>query len=188
MWTDLILVLGYIFFLSSGILWAFKKPLAQFTFDNIESTSYTSVLQRTFNLVITTMADPTTGKKEEVEFSMIDQADFAGIDEYIKKHNLNDASMAEERRAKKLNINGKPKIEETNGEPVNGTAAGEDEMTELQKAEQQLEDEEDEEEEDYDPGSEGESEGEGSSSEEEDGDGDEGEEMEEDDAEADEED
>lgn len=129
------------------------------------------------------MPDPATGKKEEVEFSMLDQADFAGIDEYIKRHNLNDASMAEERRAKKLNINGKPKVEDTNAETTNGAEVGDDEMTELQKAEQQLEDEEDEEEEDYDPGSEGESEGEGSSEEEEDRGGDEGEEMEEDDAE-----
>ncbi|GAB7348275.1 hypothetical protein MBLNU459_g6258t2 [Dothideomycetes sp. NU459] len=179
---------GYLFFLTSGILWAFKKPLAQFTFENIESTSYTSVLQRTFNLVITTMPDVTTGKKEETEFSMLDQADFAGIDEYIKKHNLNDASMAEERRAKKLHINGKPKTEENvDGEPANGVEQEDDEETELQKAERQLEDEEDEEEEDYDPGSEGESEGEGSSSGEEDEGGDEAEEMEEDDAEGDDE-
>ncbi|KAI5257107.1 Rtt106-domain-containing protein [Aureobasidium subglaciale] len=164
---------GYLFFLSVGIVWAFKKPLALFTFENIESISYTSVLQRTFNIVITTMPDPITGDKQDIEFSMLDQADFAGIDTYVKRHDLNDASMAADRRAKKLNINPKPKTEATDGDTT-GTAAAEDdddEMTELQKAEQALQDQEDEEEEDYDPGSEGESEGSGSDSEGEEGGG-----------------
>ncbi|KAK6007535.1 hypothetical protein QM012_004349 [Aureobasidium pullulans] len=176
---------GYLFFLAAGIVWAFKKPLALFTFENIESISYTSVLQRTFNIVITTMPDPVTGEKQDLEFSMLDQADFAGIDEYVKRHDLNDASMAADRRAKKLNINPKPKTEATDAENVGAAGADDDdddEMTELQKAEQALQDQEDEEEEDYDPGSEGESEGSGSDSEEEEeggaegGDGDEEEE------------
>ncbi|KAG9686055.1 Rtt106-domain-containing protein, partial [Aureobasidium melanogenum] len=157
---------GYLFFLSAGIVWAFKKPLALFTFENIESISYTSVLQRTFNIVITTMPDPVTGEKQDIEFSMLDQADFAGIDEYVKRHNLNDASMAADRRAKKLNINPKPKTEATDLDGA-GADDDDDEMTELQKAEQALQDQEDEEEEDYDPGSEGESEGSGSDSEDE---------------------
>lgn len=111
-------------------------------------------------------------KSEEIEFSMIDQADFAGIDAYIKRHDLQDASMADARRAKRLNINkvrGEVKMEDG----VNGE---EDDRTELQKAEAELEDAEDEEEEDYDPGSEGESEGSGDDSDEdeEDADGDEG--------------
>ena len=144
---------GYLFFVSSGIIWAFKKPLGLFNFDSIESISYTSVLQRTFNLVITTMADAESGKQEEVEFSMLDQADFAGIDDYVKRHNLNDASMAAERRAKKLNINGKVKGGEdaANGEAGNG-GEDEEEETEIQKAERELQDEDDESEEDYDPG------------------------------------
>lgn len=184
---------GYLFFLSCGILWAFKKPLALYTFDAIESISYTSVLQRTFNLVITVPPAGPEEQAQEVEFSMLDQADFAGIDEYIKRHGLNDASMAADRRAKKLNINPPKPKEETNGHVEVGQD-GEDEETELQKAERQLQDEEDDEEEDYDPGSEGESEGSGSDSEEEGGEadggeeGEEGEEMDEDDLEGAEED
>ncbi|CBF81261.1 hypothetical protein AN5758.2 [Aspergillus nidulans FGSC A4] len=124
-----------------------------------DSISYTSVLQRTFNLNIVARA---TGSDEtqEFEFSMIDQADYSGIDTYIKTHGLQDASLAEARRAKRYNING-AKTEE-NGE----AASQEAEESELQKAQRELEDQEDEEEEDYDPGSEGESEGSGSSSEE----------------------
>lgn len=155
---------GYLFFLSEGVFFGFKKPLQFFPLDNIQSISYTSVLQRTFNLNIAYSTQyPTPGEKE-VEFSMIDQAQFAGIDAYVKRHELQDASMAEARRAKRHTINAKKGVEPTSAE--NGEEPGE-----LQKAEQQIQEEEDEEdelEEDYDPGSEGESEGSGSSSDEDD--------------------
>lgn len=160
--------LGYLFLLSTGILFAFKKPLLFFSFDTIESVSYTSVLQRTFNLNI--LARPRNGSEEdnmEIEFSMIDQADYSGIDAYIKRHGLQDASLAEARRAKVYNVNGK-----NNEETAAATeTTGAEEESELQKAQRELEDQEDEEEEDYDPGSEGESEGSGSSSEEDEDDG-----------------
>lgn len=103
---------------------------------------------------------------------MIDQADFAGIDAYVKRHRLQDASMAEQRRAKKLNING-----------VKGGQDGEDgpgeEGSALEKARREIDgledgsdsDDEEEDDENFDPGSEGESEGSGTSSEEEDGGG-----------------
>ncbi|KXT07824.1 hypothetical protein AC579_7084 [Pseudocercospora musae] len=153
---------GYLFFLPSGILFAFKKPLAFFPFSSIESISYTSVLQRTFNLVISATTTTTTTTSEEVEFSMLDQADFAGIDEYIRRHQLNDASMAAARRAKEYNVN-KDKKEK---EKVEEDGVDEDGLTDLQRAEQELQDAEDEEEEDY-VESGGESDGEGEDSEEE---------------------
>ncbi|KAL9111190.1 MAG: hypothetical protein Q9187_007948 [Circinaria calcarea] len=161
---------GFFFFLSTGIFWGFKKPLHFFSFDHIDSVSYTSVLQRTFNLNITTRTTP--DNTQDFEFSMIDQADFTGIDAYVKRHRLQDASMAEQRRAKKLNING-----------VKGGQDGEDENGEegsaLEKARREAdgqedsydEDDEEEDDENFDPGSEGESEGSGTSSEEEDGGG-----------------
>src|SRR5947199_101600 len=70
----------------------------------------------TFNLVITTM----TG---EIEFGMLDQADYSGINEYVQKHGLQDASMAAARRAKKLNVN-PPTKKGANG--TNGAAPEED--------------------------------------------------------------
>ncbi|EEP77078.1 conserved hypothetical protein [Uncinocarpus reesii 1704] len=151
---------GYLFFLSTGIFFGFKKPLIFFAFDNIESVSYTSVLQRTFNLNILTRSSTNPDHTQEFELSMIDQADYPGIDSYIKNHSLQDASMAEARRAKNLNINGEK------GETQEGH--GGEEESELQKAQRELEDQEDEEEEDYDPGSDGDSDGSGSSSDEED--------------------
>lgn len=94
---------------------------------------------------------------------MIDQANFLSIGAYVKKHGLQDASLAEDRRAKKLNINSEKRKgdEADEGEEETGE-------TELEKAQRELEDQEDEEEEDYDPGDEDDSDGSGSSSEEED--------------------
>lgn len=154
-------MLGYLFFTSVGILNGFKKPLAFFDFAAITSISYTAVLRNTFNLVITTP----TG---DIEFGMLDQADFAGINEYVQKHGLQDASLAADRRAKKLNVNkvGGKKDAANNAE---AEGAAEEEESELQKAERELQEQEDDEEEDddFDPGSEGESEGSGSDSEDE---------------------
>lgn len=181
---------GYLFFLETGILWGFKKPLLFIPLDKIAAISYTSVLQRTFNMVVEVFTgengnDETT---EEIEFSMLDQEDYGGINQdYVMRHRLQDRSMADQRKAKReLAENAKGKKEaEGEEEDANGQA-GEDGMTELERAqmeaEQQLQDEEDEDEEDYDPGSEGESEGSGTSSEEDDDDEDaaEDDEMEED--------
>ncbi|KAK5937898.1 hypothetical protein PMZ80_010027 [Knufia obscura] len=135
---------GYLFFLENGIFFGFKKPLSFFPFSEIESISYTSVLQRTFNLNITIRqsADAAT---QEIEYSMIDQQDFAGIDAYVKGHQLQDASLADARRAKKAGKAGR--AAEANG----GDDAEDDGRTELEKAQQEMEDEEDEMEEDYDP-------------------------------------
>lgn len=94
---------------------------------------------------------------------MVDQSNFDGIDAYIKRHRLQDASMADQRRAKRLGIN------DVKGE--NGTHLGEEEeIGHLEKAAreaEELEDEDSEEDENFDPGSEGESEGSGCSSNEE---------------------
>lgn len=193
---------GYLFFLPNGILWGFKKPLLFIPLDRIVAISYTSILQRTFNMVVEIdvshapdLAQPghqehdadAANKTEELEFGMIDQEDYQGIDEtYVRRHGLNNRSMAEGRKAKRqLRENAKGGNVPGADSGANGTAAGQDDMAELERAEQLLEeDEEDEEEEDYDPGSEGESEGEGDSSSEEDDDDDDEEGDEEEDGEA----
>ena len=113
----------------------------------------------------------TDEEHEEIEFKMIDQEDYAGIDAYVKRHGLQDKSLAEQRKAKRLGINA---VKDGNGEVVGGLEAGELERAQKEvdeDEEKRIQDEEDEEEEDYDPGSEGESEGSGSSSEEEGADG-----------------
>jgi hypothetical protein len=129
----------------------------------MNSIAYAAVLRNTFNLAITTQT-------QEIEFGMLEQADYAGINDYVQKHGLQDASLAAARRAKKLNVN-KPRDKSNGTDGAAGADDAEDEESELQKAERELQDQEDDEEEDYDPGSEGESEGSGSESEDEDGGG-----------------
>lgn len=190
---------GYLFFLPNGILWGFKKPLLFIPLERINAVSYVNVLQRTFNMVVevdvshaphqeqpkngppgATWEEEERPKTEEIEFAMIDQEDYSTIDEsYVRRHGLNNRSMAEGRKAKRqLRENAKgdaaDAADANHGSSANGEQLGEN-LTQLALAEQLLgEDEDDEEdEEDYDPGSEGESEGEGSSSEEEDDDDDE---------------
>ena len=157
--TSVLPALGYLFFLGPGILWAFKKPILFLPFHNISSISYTSVLQRTFNLVVTAR-EKGTEEETEIEFAMVDQDDFAGIDAYVKRHGLNDASLAASRRAKTYNVNA-PRgaaaaaaAEAGAKEPAEMTSANVAEVngdgeTELQKAERMLQDQEDEMEEDY---------------------------------------
>ena len=146
---------GYLFFVSTGIFFGFKKPLLFFPFDIIDSTSYTSVLQRTFNLNISFKLTSSSAEAQEVEFSMLDQSDFAGIDAYVKRHGLQDASMAEARRAKKFSKENAAAKAAPAGNGEEGAEGGEDDdddgRTELQKAEQELDDEEDALEEDFEP-------------------------------------
>ncbi|KAG7120366.1 Histone chaperone like protein [Verticillium longisporum] len=143
---------GYLFFLPTGILWGFKKPLLFIPLERISSLSYTSVLQRTFNIVV----EAFTGEgdaTEELEFAMLDQEDYQGIDEsYAGKKAAGAGDVAPEAGA---DTDGRTELEKAQAE-----------------AELQLQDEEDEDEEDYDPGSEGESEGSGVSSDEDDEDDD----------------
>lgn len=196
---------GFLFFLPTGILWGFKKPLLFMPLDRILSLSYTNILQRTFNIEIEidvshapreagARKPPQSGedgdgdgsKTEVIEFSMIDQEDYQTIDDkYVRRHGLNNRSLAEGKRARRqLKENGvKGGDRGENGAAAGaGVGGGDPEDVALDRVEQMLEDdEEDEEEEDYDPGSEGESEGSGSSSEEESGEeGEEGDDDEED--------
>ena len=181
---------GFLFFLPTGILWGFKKPLLFLPLDRIVAVSYTNVLRTTFNVVVELDTDvPGDGGgalEKEIEFGMIDQEDYQGIDDtYVRRHGLADRSMAEQRKAKReLAENGKKAAGGDQPDTAEGEADG---MTDLERAhhdaEQQLQDEEDELEEDYDPGSDDDSEGEGESSEDEDDDDEDEEEEEEEDGE-----
>ncbi|KAG7414103.1 hypothetical protein LZL87_003535 [Fusarium oxysporum] len=175
---------GYLFFLENGILWGFKKPLMFIPLSRIAATSYTNILQRTFNIAIEVFAGEGDAT-EEAEFSMLDQEDYSGIDDYIKTHRLQDRSMAEQRKAKlELAENRGPK---KNGEEAGDDAPAEAGISELAKAqldaEQALQDEEDEDEEDYDPGSDADSDGSGESDDDDDSDDDDEEEEDEEDEE-----
>ncbi|KAK4175819.1 hypothetical protein QBC36DRAFT_17912 [Triangularia setosa] len=171
---------GYLFFLPTGILWGFKKPIVFLPLDRIVALSFTSVLARTFNIVVELDVDDSGSVEKEIEFGMLDKEDFEGINaNYVQRHGLADKSMAEKRKAKRELAENNKNTGEDDGNGTGEEGAENEQtagMTQLEKAqweaEQRLQDEEDEEEEDYDPGSDGESEGSGSSSEEEDDDDD----------------
>ncbi|KAM0481957.1 hypothetical protein ACHAPX_003291 [Trichoderma viride] len=169
---------GYLFFLENGIFWGFKKPLIFIPMNRIAAISYTSILQITFNMAVEVFTDE-DGNTEELEFGMLDQQNYGGIDDYVKTNRLQDRSMAEQRKGKlQLAENKAPKKKDGEGEDgdAEGADGAGDGMTELERAhveaEQALQDEEDEDEEDYDPGSEGESEGSGSDDDDDDSDDD----------------
>ncbi|KAI1421732.1 hypothetical protein F5Y12DRAFT_718107 [Xylaria sp. FL1777] len=171
---------GFLFFLENGIMWGFKKPLMFLPLGKIAAVSYTNVLQRTFNMVVEIFTGEGGDEEatEEIEFAMLDQEDYNGINEdYITRHKLQDRSLADQRKAKQELIeNTKGKKGTGEGEENTNGGVGEDGMTELQRAqleaEQQLQDEEDEDEEDYDPGSDEDSDGSGTSSDDDDDDDD----------------
>ncbi|OAA45579.1 hypothetical protein NOR_03368 [Metarhizium rileyi] len=161
---------GYLFFLENGILWGFKKPLIFIPLNRIAAISYTNILQITFNMVVETFSGDGE-PNEDLEFGMLDQQDYGGINDYVKRNRLQDGSMAEQRKAKlQLAENRGPKKGADDAEAGNVEGSTELEKAQLE-AEQHLQDDEDEDEEDYDPGSEGDSEGSGNSSEEEEEDG-----------------
>ncbi|KAK9237662.1 histone chaperone Rttp106-like-domain-containing protein [Lipomyces kononenkoae] len=98
---------GYLHFSTAGVLFGFKKPVWYVPISQIASVSYSSITRVTFNLIITTVAannqqddNNDGGDDEEIEFGMIDQEKFGQIDEYVKKWQLADRSMAQERMAK----------------------------------------------------------------------------------------
>jgi hypothetical protein len=176
---------GYLFFLENGILWGFKKPLLFIPLERIVAMSYTNILQITFNIVVEVFAGEGDAT-EEIEFSMLDQQDYGGIDSYIKVNGLQDRSMAEQRKAKLQLAENKVKKGGDDENTANGGAV--DDKTELEKAQLEVElalqDDEDEDEEDYDPGSDGDSEGSGDSSDDDDDDDDDDDEEDEEEDEA----
>lgn len=101
---------GFLFFLPTGILFGFKKPTLFFPISSLASTVITNITQRTFDLTLTMKPGSqilgssgfrTTkeGDDDTVQFSMIEQSEYGGIEAYTKKSGVNDHSMAEERKA-----------------------------------------------------------------------------------------
>ncbi|KAJ5709958.1 hypothetical protein N7493_009550 [Penicillium malachiteum] len=172
---------GYVFFLRTGILFGFKKPLMFFSIDRIASYFITGVGNHSFdlNLLVKPIND-IEGEHGKYAITILDFKDLDKLSDYMKKYTgLSDkGSFSEDLRAPE-HKNGKKR-------DASGTAraGAEEEESELRKAVQDYENQEDEDESDgpdYDPGTEGESEGSGQSSDEESDDEDDDEDEDEDD-------
>lgn len=95
---------GFLYFLPGGILYGFKKPTLYFPFSQIASTSFCSITQRTFDLAIVlkeggTPFGPASAVGSEIQFSMIEQSEFGGIEQCLQNSRINDQSMSEEHKA-----------------------------------------------------------------------------------------
>ncbi|KAH3901507.1 related to Histone chaperone RTT106 [Saccharomycodes ludwigii] len=93
---------GTLYFLPDNIIFGFKKPILIFNTDEIDSITYSSITRLTFNVTLVLKSG------EKYEFSMIDQAEYGKIDQYVKSKEVKDKSMSEELKAKiklKSNIN-----------------------------------------------------------------------------------
>ncbi|KAI8978944.1 hypothetical protein BDB01DRAFT_725746 [Pilobolus umbonatus] len=105
---------GYLFFLSTGILFGFKKPTLFFPIQSLGANVITNITQHTFDLTLTVKLNHTLlgcpsfklskeGEDDVIQFSMIEKSEYEGIHQYIKRVGINDQSMAEERKAPLVN-------------------------------------------------------------------------------------
>lgn len=86
---------GTLYFLKDFLFFGFKKPLMLAMLAEVESVSFTLVTSRTFDLVVKLLDD------SQHEFEKIDHKYYDMILEYINANDLNDESLAEERKAKR---------------------------------------------------------------------------------------
>lgn len=94
---------GCLYFLPEGILYGFKKPTIFFPLNSISSTFFCNIMQHTFNLVLVLKENHSplgsSISDKTIEFSLIEQSEYTGIDSYIQTCGINDSSMSEEKMA-----------------------------------------------------------------------------------------
>ena len=80
------------------ILFAFRKPTLVYAMSRVLSASYTSVTKHTFSLTIIVLNEK--DEERSIEFSIIDQAYFQLIDDFIRSHGISDDSFNEDNKEK----------------------------------------------------------------------------------------
>ena len=142
------------------LIFAFKKPILVFKLTKVVRASYTSITKHTFSLNVVVLND--RDEERPLEFSMIDQAYFQIIDNFIRLHGISDDSYNDVNR------------EKTEGKGDESAAAVEvaaDDDDDEEDADFDGNDEGSDVAEEYDSAAEGSSEGEGEGEGEDDGDG-----------------
>lgn len=86
---------GILYFLVDSLFFGFRKPVLLLEHSEIQNVSFTVITSSTFNIVVK------LNDGSEHEFAMIDQASFNAISDYTCNKKLENASLAEERRAKR---------------------------------------------------------------------------------------
>ncbi|KAL1924941.1 uncharacterized protein VTP21DRAFT_4595 [Calcarisporiella thermophila] len=126
---------GYLFFLPQGLFFGFRKPVLLIRPEDIASKSYHGVTARTFNLTIQLHEDrralgSPTGSDIQLEFEMIEQAEFENVDRYLTKHE--DASLSEKLRQVDVRDMNKGKGKAVATGKGKGRAENQDEMAGMQ--------------------------------------------------------
>ncbi|KAI5968555.1 RTT106 [Candida margitis] len=85
------------------LIFAFKKPILVFKLSRVLRASYTSITKHTFSLNVDVLND--RDEERQLEFSMVDQAYFQIIDNFIRLHGISDDSFNDSNKEKET---GKP--------------------------------------------------------------------------------
>ncbi|KAI3405174.2 RTT106 [Candida oxycetoniae] len=80
------------------LIFAFKKPILVFGMSKVLKASYTSITKHTFSLNVVVLND--RDEERPIEFSMIDQAYFQLIDEFMRSHGISDDSYNDDNKEK----------------------------------------------------------------------------------------
>lgn len=86
------------------LIFAFKKPILVFRLSKVLRASYTSITKHTFTLNVVVLND--RDEERLLEFSMIDQAYFQIIDNFIRLHGISDDSFNDDNREKEAGKSG----------------------------------------------------------------------------------
>ena len=86
------------------LIFAFKKPILVFRLSKVLRASYTSIAKHTFTLNVVVLND--RDEERLLEFSMIDQAYFQIIDNFIRLHGISDDSFNDDNREKEAGKSG----------------------------------------------------------------------------------
>ncbi|EDK37552.2 hypothetical protein PGUG_01650 [Meyerozyma guilliermondii ATCC 6260] len=82
------------------IIFGFRKPILLFRANSVKRISYSNITRLTFNVSVTVHNDTRPDGEETIEFSMLDQAYFQILDDFVKRQGINDDSFNEALREK----------------------------------------------------------------------------------------
>ena len=117
------------YFLSSGILFGFKKPVLYFPIEEIHSMSVQTITGRTFCLVLS------SSNGESIEFDMIDTNEYQGISDYMSRFSISGPQIPKESNnetketcnaSPTVQLQGKEEEEESTDEDYQESTSSED--------------------------------------------------------------
>lgn len=109
---------------TAHLIFAFKKPILVFNLSKVLRASYTSITKHTFSLNIVVLND--RDEERPIEFSMIDQAYFQIIDNFIRLHGISDDSFNDDNKEKEASKSGAAGVVAANANTTVGALEDDD--------------------------------------------------------------